>query len=66
LLFRGSFEVAGAGRGRKSQRAAASARLEWEKRLGLSVSWTALNFEFEGHQIARLDTPRHHDFSTDT
>ncbi len=66
LLFGGCLEVAGAVRGRKSQRAVTSDWLELEKQRGISVSSTVLTFEFEGHQVNLLDTPGHHDFSEDT
>ena len=66
LLFGGCIDVAGAVRGRKSQRAATSDWLEMEKQRGISVSSTVLTFEFEGCQINLLDTPGHHDFSEDT
>jgi peptide chain release factor 3 len=66
LLFGGSIEVAGAVRGRKSQRAARSDWMELEKQRGISVSSTVLTFEYEGIQINLLDTPGHHDFSEDT
>jgi peptide chain release factor 3 len=66
LLFGGCIEVAGAVRGRKSQRAATSDWMELEKQRGISVSSTVLTFEFEGHQLNLLDTPGHHDFSEDT
>lgn len=66
LLFGGSIEIAGAVRGRKSQRAATSDWMEMEKQRGISVSSTVLTFEYEGCQINLLDTPGHHDFSEDT
>jgi peptide chain release factor 3 len=66
LLFGGCIDVAGAVRGRKTQRAATSDWMELEKQRGISVSSTVLTFEFEGHQINLLDTPGHHDFSEDT
>ena len=66
LLFGGCIDVAGAVRGRKTQRAATSDWLELEKQRGISVSSTVLTFEFEGHQVNLLDTPGHHDFSEDT
>ena len=62
LLFGGCLDVAGAVRGRKSQRAATSDWLELEKQRGISVSSTVLTFEFEGYQVNLLDTPGHHDF----
>lgn len=66
LLFGGCIEVAGAVRGRKSQRAATSDWMELEKQRGISVSSTVLTFEFDGKQVNLLDTPGHHDFSEDT
>ena len=66
LLFGGSIEVAGAVRGRKSQRAATSDWMELEKQRGISVSSTVLTCEYQGVQINLLDTPGHHDFSEDT
>lgn len=66
LLFGGCLEIAGAVRGRRSQRAATSDWLELEKQRGISVSSTVLTFEFEGHTVNLLDTPGHHDFSEDT
>ena len=66
LLFGGCVEVAGAVRGRKSQRAAASDWMELEKQRGISVSSTVLPFEYLDHEVNLLDTPGHHDFSEDT
>ncbi len=66
LLFGGCIDVAGAVRGRKTQRAATSDWMELEKQRGISVSSTVLTFEFDGHQVNLLDTPGHHDFSEDT
>jgi peptide chain release factor 3 len=66
LLFGGSIEIAGAVRGRKSQRAATSDWMELEKQRGISVSSTVLTFEYADCQVNLLDTPGHHDFSEDT
>ncbi len=66
LLYGGSIEVAGAVRGRKSQRAVKSDWMELEKQRGISVSSTVLTFEYAGKQFNLLDTPGHHDFSEDT
>jgi len=66
LLFGGSIDVAGAVRGRKTQKSATSDWMELEKQRGISVSSTALSFEFAGCQVNLLDTPGHHDFSEDT
>ncbi len=66
LLYGGSIEIAGAVRGRKTQRAATSDWMELEKQRGISVSSTVLTFEYDNCQINLLDTPGHHDFSEDT
>jgi len=66
LLFGGCIDVAGAVRGRKTQRAATSDWMELEKQRGISVSSTVLAFAFDGYQVNLLDTPGHHDFSEDT
>jgi peptide chain release factor 3 len=66
LLYGGCVEVAGAVRGRKTQRAARSDWMELEKQRGISVNSTVLVFDFEGHRVNLLDTPGHHDFSEDT
>jgi peptide chain release factor 3 len=66
LLYGGCLEVAGAVRGRKTQRAATSDWMELEKQRGISVSSTVLTFDFDGFRINLLDTPGHHDFSEDT
>lgn len=66
LLYGGCLEIAGAVRGRKTQRAATSDWMELEKQRGISVSSTVLSFDFEGFRINLLDTPGHHDFSEDT
>lgn len=56
LLFGGSIEIAGAVRGRKTQRTATSDWMELEKQRGISVSSTVLTFEFGGCQVNLLDT----------
>lgn len=66
LLYGGMLEVAGAIRGRKSQRAVTSDWMELERQRGISVSSTVLTFDFEGCRVNLLDTPGHHDFSEDT
>src|SRR6056297_2822368 len=66
LLFGGSIEIAGAVRGRKTQRTATSDWMEMEKQRGISVSSTVLTFEYQNCQFNLLDTPGHHDFSEDT
>jgi len=66
LLYGGCLDVAGAVRGRKSQRAAKSDWMELERQRGISVSSTVLSFDFDGFRVNLLDTPGHQDFSEDT
>jgi peptide chain release factor 3 len=66
LLYGGCVEVAGAVRGRKTQRTARSDWMELEKQRGISVNSTVLVFDYDGHRVNLLDTPGHHDFSEDT
>ncbi|HUE72161.1 MAG TPA: peptide chain release factor 3 [Pirellulaceae bacterium] len=66
LLYGGCLEVAGAIRGRKTQRAVTSDWMELERQRGISVSSTVLSFDFDGYRVNLLDTPGHHDFSEDT
>ena len=66
LLYAGAIELAGAVRGRKSQRHAVSDWMELEQQRGISISAAALEFELDGHHVTLLDTPGHQDFSEDT
>ena len=66
LLYAGAIELAGAVRGRKTQRHAVSDWMEMEQQRGISISAAALEFEMDGHHVTLLDTPGHQDFSEDT
>lgn len=66
LLYGGALQLAGSVTARKQQRAATSDWMELEKKRGISVSSTVLQFEYEGYYINLLDTPGHKDFSEDT
>jgi peptide chain release factor 3 len=66
LLYAGAIELAGAVRGRKSQRHAVSDWMDMEQQRGISISAAALEFELEGRHVTLLDTPGHQDFSEDT
>jgi peptide chain release factor 3 len=66
LLYAGAIELAGAVRGRKTQRHAVSDWMEMEQQRGISISAAALEFELDGHHVTLLDTPGHQDFSEDT
>ncbi len=66
LLFGGALREAGAVRGQRASRHAASDWLELEKQRGISVSSSVMNFDFDGYRVNILDTPGHKDFSEDT
>ncbi len=58
--------MAGSVTTRKQQRATASDWMELEKKRGISISSTVLQFDYRGFRINLLDTPGHKDFSEDT
>ena len=66
LLYSGAVQLAGTIRSRKNQRATTSDWMELERKRGISVSSTVLQFDYQGYQINLLDTPGHKDFSEDT
>jgi peptide chain release factor 3 len=66
LLYAGCIDVAGSVRGRKTRRAVTSDFMALEQQRGISVSSTALCFEYGQNIINLLDTPGHQDFSEDT
>jgi peptide chain release factor 3 len=66
LLYGGAIETAGAVRTRKAQRHATSDWMAIEQSRGISITSTALQFEYEGYCLNLLDTPGHEDFSEDT
>jgi len=66
LLYGGALQLAGNVKVRKQQRASASDWMDLEKKRGISVSSTVLQFEYKDCYINLLDTPGHKDFSEDT
>ena len=66
LMYGGAIQLAGSVRSRKTQRATTSDWMELERKRGISVSSTVLQFDYQGYQINLLDTPGHKDFSEDT
>lgn len=66
LLYGGAVQLAGSVTARKSQRAATSDWMELERKRGISVSSTVLQFDYNGYRVNLLDTPGHKDFSEDT
>lgn len=66
LLFGGAIRLAGAVKGRKSQKTATSDWMEIEKQRGISVTSSAMQFTYKDIKVNILDTPGHQDFSEDT
>ncbi|PKL35599.1 MAG: peptide chain release factor 3 [Spirochaetae bacterium HGW-Spirochaetae-1] len=66
LLYGGAIELAGSVTARKKQRETSSDWMELEKKRGISISSTVLQFDYNGFRINLLDTPGHKDFSEDT
>ena len=66
LLFGGAIQMAGTVKARKSNRHATSDWMSIEKERGISVSSSAMKFDYRDFEINLLDTPGHQDFSEDT
>lgn len=66
LLYGGAVRLAGSVTARKRQRDTASDWMELEKKRGISISSTVLQFAYNGLCLNLLDTPGHKDFSEDT
>ena len=66
LLYGGAIRQAGSVKARKTARHATSDWMEIEKQRGISVTSSAMQFDYNGYRINILDTPGHQDFSEDT
>ncbi|HZN39459.1 MAG TPA: peptide chain release factor 3 [Planctomycetota bacterium] len=66
LLYGGAIREAGSVKARRGGAHATSDWMELEKQRGISITSSALQFEYQGHCINLLDTPGHQDFSEDT
>lgn len=66
LLYSGMLRTAGAVRGRKGRKAAASDWMQMEQERGISITASAMQFTYKDTVINILDTPGHEDFSEDT
>ncbi len=66
LLFGGAIQLAGAVKARGERRRARSDWMKVERERGISVSASAMTYEFDGKIFNLLDTPGHEDFSEDT
>ncbi len=66
LLYGHAVQLAGSVTARKNQRQSTSDWMELERKRGISISSTVLQFDYDGFRINLLDTPGHQDFSEDT
>jgi peptide chain release factor 3 len=66
LLYGGAVQLAGSVTARRNQRQSTSDWMELERKRGISISSTVLQFDYSGFRINLLDTPGHQDFSEDT
>ena len=66
LLFGGAIQLAGAVKARGDQRRAHSDWMKVERERGISVTASAMTFDWDGVTFNLLDTPGHQDFSEDT
>ncbi|MFH1125319.1 MAG: peptide chain release factor 3 [Pseudomonadota bacterium] len=66
LLFGGAIQLAGAVKARKAARHTTSDWMKIERERGISVTTSAMKFNYEDYEINLLDTPGHQDFSEDT
>lgn len=66
LLYGGAINLAGSVKGKRTAKHAVSDWMEIEKKRGISVTSSVLQFKYNGYCINILDTPGHEDFSEDT
>ncbi|MBO8163220.1 MAG: peptide chain release factor 3 [Brevibacillus sp.] len=66
LYYGGAIREAGMVKARKNSKFATSDWMEIEKKRGISVTSSAMEFTYKGFHINILDTPGHEDFSEDT
>lgn len=67
LLFHGgAIREAGTVSGQKNSKFAKSDWMEIEKKRGISVTSSVMQFEYGGKRISIMDTPGHNDFGEDT
>ncbi len=66
LLFGGAIQMAGQVRAKGEARRTRSDFMQMEKDRGISVSASAMSFDYKGFRFNLVDTPGHSDFSEDT
>ncbi len=66
LLYGGAIQMAGQVRAKGEARRTRSDFMKMEQERGISVSASAMSFEYDGNWFNLVDTPGHEDFSEDT
>jgi peptide chain release factor 3 len=66
LLYGGAIQMAGTVKAKRSKKFATSDWMELEKKRGISVTSSVMNFPYGGFEMNLIDTPGHQDFSEDT
>jgi peptide chain release factor 3 len=66
LLYGGAIQMAGQVRAKGEARRTRSDFMQMEKDRGISVSASAMSFDFDSYRFNLVDTPGHSDFSEDT
>lgn len=66
LLYGGAIQLAGHVRAKKDRRKTQSDWMKLEQERGISITTSAMQFEYNGYVLNLLDTPGHQDFSEDT
>ena len=66
LLYSGQISEAGSVKARSGRKSATSDWMELEQQRGISITSTALQFDYRDCVLNLLDTPGHRDFSEDT
>lgn len=66
LLYGGAIQMAGQVRAKGEARRTRSDFMKMEQDRGISVSASAMSFDFNGYRFNLVDTPGHSDFSEDT
>ncbi len=66
LLYGGAIQLAGHVRAKKYRKKTQSDWMKLEQERGISITTSAMQFEYNGYILNLLDTPGHEDFSEDT
>ena len=66
LLYGGAIQMAGQVRAKGEARRTRSDFMQMERDRGISVSASAMSFDYDGYRFNLVDTPGHSDFSEDT